>query len=268
VLRSSEAHYRQQQRYALVAIAAARRAWRLGSPVLLVPALTILQRAAAEDGAASVGDMLAEQNIDAPAVAEVNTAVLVGAASDGRPLGSLLEQAATLPALELMAVTQVADASRVAAGVEIAARPKVGWTRMVNPPCCARCAILAGKFFRWNQGFRRHPACDCRHIPTREDVAGDVRTDPQALFAQGRVSGVTKAEAKAVDAGADLNQVINARRSLYMDSAGRRLTREATTRRGGRGVAGIRPTPEQIYREADGNQAEALRLLRRFGFIL
>jgi hypothetical protein len=197
----------------------------------------------------------------------VNTDSLSGIASDGRPLGSLLEQAADSHALEMMALTQIADAGRVAAGLAIAARPKVGWTRMVNPPCCARCAILAGKFFRWNQGFQRHPMCDCTHIPTVEDQVGDVRTDPQALFAQGQVNGVTQAEQKAIGQGADLNQVINARRSLYMDDAGRRLTREATTRRGGRGIDGFRPTPEQIYREAGDDQGEALRLLTRFGYL-
>lgn len=131
---------------------------------------------------------------------------------------------------------------------------------MVNPPCCARCGILAGRFFRWNQGFQRHPRCDCRHIPTAEDRVGDVRTDPAALFNSGQITGVTKAEQKAITAGADVNRVINARRSLYMDTAGRRLTREAARGR-------IRPAPEQIYRDAS-SQADAVRLLTRFGYIL
>jgi len=265
VLRASEEQYRQQQRYATVGIAAARRAWGLGSPVGMLPALTVLQGLAARDGAAGVDAILAEQNIDAPASAEVNAEILTGVASDGRPLGSLLEQAATVGALELMVVTQLADAARVAAGLSIATRQKVGWTRMVNPPCCPRCAILAGKFFRWNDGFQRHPACDCRHIPTREDVAGDVHTDPQALFDQGLVNGVTKAEQQAISQGADLNQVVNARRSIYMDPAGRRFTREGTTTKA---LGGPRPTPEQIYRTAGDDQAAALRLLSRFGYIL
>lgn len=267
VLRSSETHHRQQQRYILIAIAAARRAWRLGLPTGMLPALAVLQGLAAEGGAASVPAALAEQNIDVDPVAEIATGALIGVASDGRPLGSLLEQATTGQHLVRIAVTQVADASRVAAGLEITVRPEVGWTRMVNPPCCARCAILAGKFYRWNVGFDRHPGCDCSHIPTREDVSDAVSTNPQALFEQGHVNGVTQAERKAIAAGADLNQVVNARRSIYMDPAGRRLTHESTTARGGRGIDGIRPTPEQIYREAGDNQAEALRLLKRFGFI-
>jgi hypothetical protein len=211
--------------------------------------------------------MLAEQNIDAQPQAQVNTSRLTGIASDGRPLRSLLEQAATGPALDIMTLTQLADAYRVAAGVAITARPRVGWTRMVHPPCCPRCAILAGKFFRWNQGFQRHPSCRCSHIPTTEDREGDVRTDPAELFKQGRVRGVTKAEQKAIDQGADINQVTNSRRSLYVDDAGNRLTRESTTRRGGRGVNGVRLTPEQIYRDADGDRDEALRLLLQHGYL-
>jgi hypothetical protein len=210
--------------------------------------------------------MLAEQNIAAPQQASVNTQALAGVASDGRPLGSLLEQAASEHALELMAFTQVADAGRVAAGLSIAVRRHVGWVRMVSPPCCPRCAILAGKYFKWNTGFQRHPLCKCSHIPTQEDVAGDVRTDPKALFDAGQVSGVTRAEQKAIGEGADANRVINARRSQYMDEAGNRLTYDSTTRRG-TGIA-IRPTPEQIYRNAREDQAVAVQQLKQFGYIL
>jgi len=264
MLRSALAHYRSQQRLQAVAVAAARSAWP--APARLTPVLTVVMRRAAQDGAQAVDDMLAEQNIEAPADGVVSAAAFAASASDGRPLRSLLEQAQTVRALELMSVTQVTDAGRVAAGVGIAARVDVGWTRMVNPPCCPRCAVLAGKFFRWNQGFQRHPGCDCRHIPTREDTAGDVRTDPRALFTQGKVNGVTKAEQKAISEGADHSQVINARRALYMDPAGRRLTSESTTAHGR--SPGVRLTPEQIYRESGDDRVEAVRLLKRFGYLL
>lgn len=263
MLQSALSHYRSQQRLAATGIAAARRAWP--RPAALTGALTVLMRRAAQDGAAAVDDMLAEQGIDSPPDGRIAPAAFAESASDGRALGSLLEMAASVQALELMAVTQVADASRVASGVSIATRQDVGWTRMVNPPCCARCAILAGRIYRWNEGFRRHPGCDCRHIPTSEDVAGDVRTDPKALFSEGKVNGVTRAEQKALEAGADPAQVINARRSLYMDDAGRKFTREAAKTRG---VGGVRVTPEQIYREAGNDRDEALRLLERFGYLL
>lgn len=266
MLKSSEAALLQRQRYTLVGVAAARRSWQLGDPRGLVPALTVLQGLAAQAGADSVGAQLAEQNIDAPEQEVVNPKALAGTASDGRPLGSLLEQAATLQALELMVFTQIADAGRVGAGLSIAARPHVGWVRMVTPPCCARCAVLAGKYFKWNSGFDRHPLCDCSHVPTQENVAGDVRTDPKALFDAGHVTGVTRAEQKAINDGADINRVINARRSRYMDKAGNKLTRESTTRRG-TGIA-IRHTPEQIYRTAGDDKPAAVQLLKKYGYLL
>lgn len=261
MLASAAAHFRQQQKYAAAAVQAARRAWNLRNPGSAVPAIVLLANYAATDGVASVGDMLTEQGIDVRPDAPVNTQAV---ADSTMPF---LDSATSLLNLEAMAISAVADAARVSAGVGITTRRGVGWTRMVNVPCCPRCAILAGKFFRWNTGFQRHPRCMCRHIPTTEDVAGDVRTDPQALFRDGHVHGATVAEQKAIGQGADAGQVINTRRSLYVDDAGRRLTREGTTRRGGRGINGFRPAPEQIYREADGDRDESLRLLARFGYL-
>jgi hypothetical protein len=47
-------------------------------------------------------------------------------------------------------------------------------------------------------------------------------------------------------------------------AAGRDLTRTAAA---GRGQGGIRLMPEQVFREADGDRDEALRLLKRFGYL-
>lgn len=60
-------------------------------------------------------------------------------------------------ALERIAQTAIADAARMAAGVDVASRRQVGYVRMLNPPSCSRCAILAGRWYRWNAGFARHP---------------------------------------------------------------------------------------------------------------
>lgn len=205
-----------------------------------------------------------------------------GVASDGRPLATLLQQpvvrtltaikagapvqrALTLGALDLDMIvrTQVADAGRVATGVAIAARPRTGYVRMLNPPSCSRCAILAGRWYQWNAGFDRHPRCDCLHIPAREDRADDLRTDPEAYFRSlGRADQervFTKAGAEAVRAGADVGQVVNARRGIY--TAGGRAFTSA-----GSGSAKARLMPEQIFRDAE-DRDDAVRLLRLHGYL-
>jgi hypothetical protein len=137
------------------------------------------QLGSARDGAAYV-----QAVVGATQTADVVPSALVGVASDGRPLASLLDSAiveakrgvasgsTSREALErggrhldMLVHTQVADAGRDATSLGVTARPRVSWVRMVNPPCCQRCAVLAGKVFRFNQGFKRHPRCDCIHIP-------------------------------------------------------------------------------------------------------
>lgn len=267
MLRSAAEHFRRQQQITGDGLRAAQRArFNLRKLTAIV---TLYQRTMAADGAAGVTDILAEQRLIAPLEARANPDGITGVASDGRPLDSLLDIATQSDKLgfALIVTTQLKDAARIAAGISIAARPQVqGYVRMVNPPCCPRCAILAGKFYRWNTGFDRHPNCDCRHIPAAEDRSDDLRTDPQALFKSGQIRGLTKAETKAIGDGADMNQVVNARRSIYMDPAGSRFTRESTTKRGI--AAGLqRRTPEQIYRDAGDDREAAIRLLKRFGYL-
>ncbi|HXH57734.1 hypothetical protein [Iamia sp.] len=57
------------------------------------------------------------------------------------------------------AVTTLADGIRL--------EPQItGWQRVTSGRCCSRCAVLAGRVFRDNEGFDRHPACRCSHEPT------------------------------------------------------------------------------------------------------
>lgn len=265
MLQSALEHYRRQQRLTAAGVAAARRARSVPKTALTV--VTLYQRATAADAVVSVAEMLAEQNIDAPLEGRVNTDRLAGVASDGRPLGSLLEQAQDEHAFDLIVATQLQDAARVAAGVSITGRPGVfGYTRMLNPPSCARCVILAGKWFGWNAGFARHPLCDCRHVPAAESNH-ELRTDPKLAFNAGQVRGLTQAETKAITEGADMSQVVNARRSIYMDPAGRKFTRESTTKRGV--ATGLqRPTPETIYQLAGDDRGAAIRSLQKFGYLI
>jgi hypothetical protein len=147
---------------------------------------------------------------------------------------------------------------------------------MLNPPSCSRCVVLAGKFYRWNDGFLRHEGCDCSHIPAIEDVEDDLTTDPMVYFRslsrKQQDDTFGKANAQAIRDGADINQVVNAttRGGVRTAQGGFVYTLEGATKRGlyGKRSGGIlRPTPWQIYRDAHGDQAEATRLLRRFRYI-
>jgi hypothetical protein len=259
------------------------RSWLrlLAEPLAL---LTAAQLQVAQTADAYVAQTLGAQGVAEAAEGTVWARSLAGIASDGRRLDTLLYQpaidaltligAGATPAqalaagalrLDMIVRTQIADAGRVATGVGIAARPRVGYTRVLTPPSCSRCAILAGKFYRWSMGFQRHPRCDCVHVPTTRAASGGLVTSPRGYFdslsaaEQNRV--FTRAGAQSIRDGADMGQVVNARRG--MTSAG--TTTEATTRRGGapRG----RLMPEEIYRRA-GSREEALELLRQHRYLI
>lgn len=278
-------------------------AWVASIPRLLV-LLTAAQLAAAGRADTYVGSVLGDE-----AAGRVNPRALAGLASDGRPLASLLQQpvvasrvalarGATVTRaravgeanLRMILQTQVADAGRVADGVAITARPGAGYVRMLVPPGdCSRCVVLAGTFYRWNAGFQRHPKCNCSHIPAREADADDLRLDPRAYFdslsreEQDRV--FTKDGAQAIRDGADISQVVNARRGMTTTASGRLtrsdlfgqqliLTSEGITRRGVAGRAlgkGRRKhgrlMPESIY-ELARSRDEAIRLLRLNGYLI
>ena len=113
--------------------------------------------------------------------------------------------------------TVLSDTGRAAEGLGMNIRPVGGYVRMLTPPSCGRCVILAGKFYRKNQGFERHPECDCRHIPASEVVAGDITISPADYFdsldeaGQAKLAG-SAANAKAIRDGADIGQIVNAYR--------------------------------------------------------
>src|SRR5690606_20100150 len=189
--------YRRMQRLSARAVASARGAWRLLDPhgldattprylARMLPILLVSQQAAATSASSYVDEALREQGLDLEPVGVLLPMSLVGIASDGRPLESLLLapvrrgkrlSAAGVPvsqamragraSLERIVATQVADAGRVATGVEIAARPRAGYVRLLNPPSCARCIVLVDRVYEWNAGFQRHPGCGCISVPTR-----------------------------------------------------------------------------------------------------
>jgi hypothetical protein len=291
-------HYASQTETTGLVMLAARRYWDLFITASadfdaawseLGPALELIvaagQQAAVDQAVTYVPAVLSELNIAADAEARVVLDQLVGIASDGRDLGSLLYRPVveTRTAigqgssvadgigqgrlmLDEIVHTQVQDAGRATETLETAVRPQVGgYVRMLNPPSCGRCAILAGRFYRWNTGFLRHPNCDCIHIPSSENVAGDLRTDATAMAKAGQINGLSKADTQAIELGADPAKVINAHRGMYTEQ-GRKFTREGTKTRGTpRG--GVRLRPETILGMAS-SRADALRLLRRFGYIV
>jgi len=291
----------------VVALGASRRAWdrRVRAEDLqgswreasqeLTTVMTEVQREAATAGSVYVAGSLASQGLYEAPSGFVNPNAFAGVAADGRSLEELLYSPMpkalsyigagypTLQALKMgrssldrIARTTVADAGRGAASVDITSRAGVGYVRMLTPPSCSRCAILAGRFYRWNAGFQRHPRCDCRHIPSSENKAGDLATDPyeyfRSLSGQDQVKLFGRGETQAINDGADIFQTVNARRGM---TPGGRMTTEGTTRRGNFGASataqqtrGRRLTPDAIYDLNKNNRTAALRDLERYGYIL
>lgn len=268
--------------------------------------ISILQELIASDSNGYVRKVLGDQDIlyDGPSINPINFA---GIASDGRDLESLIagalveflkakrqglqdQQALDRGAnfLRLVVNTQIADAARAAESVSLVVadgrdmdtgkKVDVGWVRLLTPPSCGRCAVLAGKFYKWSDGFERHPNCDCRHIPVTVAAADGIVANSYTYFnslttdEQDYYFG--KAQAQAIRDGADIAQVVNAGRtkgSMFTADDGKRYTNEGTTKRGyARKVAGrvLRPTPAQIYKDAKGNREAAIAALLKFGYII
>lgn len=217
---------------------------------------------------------------------EIISGALAGIAADGRSLGGLFEQVivgmkthlnqgvspqeamdAGLRQLQLMVETQILDAGRVADGIAtVTQRRARGYVRVLTPPSCGRCAILAGRIYASERPFQRHPRCDCMHVAVGDKAAGeamatDVRSYFHSLSPQQQVKAFTKAGAEAIRDGADPARVVNARRGMYAAGDQNLTFTRALARRGQ-----LRPTPETIYR-LGSDREEILRLLRRYGYI-
>jgi len=149
--------------------------------------------------------------------------------------------------LAMYTQTSVVDTARSAVAAGMAARPHAaGYYRALRPPSCARCAILAGRFYRWNKGFKRHPRCDCVHVPVNEPD-DSLEFDAHAAIAAGQVTGLSKADLQAiVEHGANPAQVINAKQAMY-DVGQFQATHASTSRRS---IAGARMLARSIDRAA------------------
>lgn len=314
MLRAALNYKRRTERSAITTEREARRLWRqvdhsriVDSWSMLVPGLLVMVMTAQADAGSAAGPYVDEalrvQNVDAPELGEINPFGLVGWASDGRQLETLLmspaftaiqalQRGATLTRslamgqahAEMIAATQVADAYRVATSVAGATRRVRHYVRAITPPSCSRCIILAGDNMWWKTDFRRHPRCKCISVPV-DDPRSDLITDPRGYFdslseaEQDRI--FTKAGAQAIRDGADMNRVVNARRKAAglagasegqrrlqrRDVAGQDLfTTSELTVYGSRGQQLVRLMPESIY-EIARDHADAIRLLKAHGYI-
>lgn len=288
--------------WATLAAKDAFRSWQSIGPRIYV-LLSSLMELVASDAGGFVRHVLDEQGVSTSGP-NINPLAFAGVASDGRDLESLLAGAlvklrqsqrqgdsdALAKAhgrnfLELVVRTQVSDAARAAESVAITTldgekngrKVQVGWVRMLTPPSCSRCVILAGKFFKWNSGFQRHPMCDCRHLPVTVAGANELLTNPYVYFnaltkdEQDYYFG--KANAQAIRDGADINAVVNADRlAMYVADGGRkyRVDPNQRERKGTIKIAGqvLKPTVWQIYRDAAGDREKAKDLLFRYGYTL
>ena len=287
--------------------------WRRYGPAVLTVIIEA-QQVVADAAIEYVPNVLAEAGIPDRPEGRFQPRSLIAVASDGRALDTLayggvtraktaISDGATTPAaldsggqwLELMARLQVADTARQAVGVMMASRKNLGGTvRVLNPPSCQRCAILAGRFYRWSQGFDRHPKCDCVNQPVPSESYAKAEgfiTDPMDAYRRGEIKDLTEAQKFALDNGADIGRVVNATRGMSTTATSRPLA--SKQRRYGPGkspepvvlpgmpdlLADIRAmtrrpteaggflTPEGIYQQANGDRDRAIDLLREWGYL-
>ena len=245
---ASVAFYQYGQRLSVAVVLELRRLWRrmslddidqswAGIATDAVTTVAAMQVAGAREAGSYVGEVLDEQGMNAPSVGRVEP-LAFARGSSGLPLPEVL---ATVPArvkreigngardvalargltlLEGIGRTQVADASRLATAANGIIRPDVQWyTRVLNPPSCGRCAVLAGAQYRMQEAFDRHLNCDCRHLPSTVAAPEGRLVDPRAYF-----DGLSPAEqdehfgkgvAQRIRDGEDLVKAVNASRDNY-----------------------------------------------------
>jgi hypothetical protein len=210
--------------------------------------------------------------------------------------------------LAAIAKSAVNDMGRESDRVTASSAGYTYYVRVINPGACSRCAILAG-IGSYATAFKRHPACKCTSAPVKadgDDAPKGLFNNPSDYFEslssseQARV--FTDAGAAAIRDGAEISQVVNARRGAYAVPARggttppfgmkngkpvKGFTGEGTTMRGSFGRAQYRRdqealkapgdryrrtttrrlTPEGVYAEAAGDREKALELFKFYGYM-
>lgn len=297
------------------------QAWRDDVGPKVASVVTAGQEAAAAQSGRYVSEVLTELGVESKAVTALVPSAFGGAAGDGRPVesltyGAVIHAAKAQYAPEMVGLSQseveaqalaeaeayishmaeaiMADAARAAETAAIEMRPWLtGYIRMIEPGACSRCAVLAGKFYLHNEGFLRHPKCRCVHVPAMETIPHDPQTNPNAYFdsltpaEQDRI--FTTAGAEAIRLGADISQVVNARRGMNTAQQNPRdwipkgrieavtmfgrdvfVSTEGVTKRGvygkNRGNKPVRLMPESIV-ALGKDRDDVIRLLTVYGYI-
>lgn len=204
--------------------------------------------------------------------------------------------------LDLLVTSEIIASGADATSVEIVMEP--AWTnyvRVLDLPSCDRCVILAGRIYRDLDAFPRHPKCDCQHWPVEswaEAEAAGLVTDPEVAFERDQIktrrwnekrgtyelkNSLSVADMQAIRDGADIQEVVNAKRGGGRRPAGMtnaitaeifgktvKATLEGTTKRAEwrrkHPNLPIRLRPESIYEHAK-DRDDAIRLLRLYGYI-
>lgn len=280
--------------------------WGVIAPVL-VNQVAEAQRVAATQSDTFIDDAISVQGGRA-GEATVNPDAFTGVMVDGREIGAAMYGAVTTTKaligrglaaprafeagsafLATIVQSAIADAGRQSDRVSMIAKQITRYVRVISPGACSRCAILAGKASA-AQAFDRHPNCHCTACPLPEwdspvpsgfFKSADDYFESLAPADQNRV--FTNAGAAAIRNGADIQNVVNARRGavgpggltevrsglkapLGYDVNGNRIrvfaTSEGTTLRGAYGRAEHRRQQELEKRPGDRyRRTTSLRLM-------
>lgn len=300
-LAQARSHYNRQRQIVQAGVLAVRSLFRRRRPIVeVVNTVAAYQYASATASAATMAQWAGEDRmltipevfagvssygfpISEPIIATIDRYV----PAPVEPLPDIWwdDARAFMAEVEQLIASEIADAGRTASQVEFVTRPDwQNYVRMLNPPSCARCAILAGRIYRDLEAFARHPGCDCVMIPVQNwETAHDegYASSFREAFDAGSVRGLSEADAQAIRDGADPRKVVNATRGLRTPGVtaayrtevfGRtvKATTDATTKRAAWRKANptrlVRLRPESIYRYADSRE-DAIRLLRLYGYL-
>jgi len=257
----------------------------------LLPKVTAYVQAgqlhAAEGTHTFMRELLGPESADAP---QIDPEQFASQTPDGRDLTGLLARSAPTAItsqrkgfspraamargaafLDLVVRTVVSDTGRQADQAAMVGNLAVtSYIRVVEMPACARCIILAGAEYGVSSGFLRHPRCDC----TMEPVTRKHR--PKPLDEYGLFEQMSPAQrrktfgedgAKAIEDGASISSVVNARKHMTeVEMFGRtvKATYSGTGRKSKRRPP--RLMPEEIYRQAESRE-HAIRLLYKNGYL-